>query len=343
MLPRAAPGPGPGACHPRSPLRCPGQSRHRDCRGESSNRGPSPPAALDTKIHGSAARAAMHPLEGLGCTTPAQSLMATWPPTVPRGRCWRHETRVRGGSSKTESPITSDELCSPPYSPLALRDSKDRGARARASTGGTVVCGGWSSGGQCRVGAGQRSEVRTSYVSSALHTWSFFALLSLRPLVPRSSFSTYILYSTHLIYSYAAQRSEVRTSAPTLDCFLPSSLSARPLVPRSSFSSRPDLCFSAGSGLPWRCGSIPPGLTIRFRSTIIHNRVRVVVQGGLPPSHLNLCGGLRSGTERTICNNTRLTDIDTSVTEILDLYARPRARKSSSFMPAISACRRECG
>ena len=214
MLPRAAPGPGPGACHPRSPLRCPGQSRHRDCRGESSNRGPSPPAALDTKIHGSAARAAMHPLEGLGCTTPAQSLMATWPPTVPRGRCWRHETRVRGGSSKTESPITSDELCSPPYSPLALRDSKDRGARARASTGGTVVCGGWSSGGQCRVGAGQRSEVRTSYVSSALHTWSFFALLSLRP-----------------------------------------------LVPRSSFSSRPDLCFSAGSGLPWRCGSIPPGLS----------------------------------------------------------------------------------
>ena len=105
------------------------------------------------------------------------------------------------------------------------------------------------------------SEVRTSSVSSALRTWLFFALLSLRPLVPRSSFSTYILYSTHLIYSYAAQRSEVRTSAPTLDCFLPSSLSARPLVPRSSFSSRPDLCFSAGSGLPWRCGSIPPGLS----------------------------------------------------------------------------------
>ena len=92
-------------------------------------------------------------------------------------------------------------------------------------------------------------------------------------------------------------------------------------------------------GMYHNCGI----MTIRFRSTIIHNRVRVVVQGGLPPSHLNLCGGLRSGTERTICNNTRLTDIDTSVTEILDLYARPRARKSSSFMPAISACRRECG
>ena len=32
-------------------------------------------------------------------------------------------------------------------------------------------------------------------------------------------------------------------------------------APQSSFSSRPDLCFSAGSGLPWRCGSIPPGLS----------------------------------------------------------------------------------
>ena len=84
------------------------------------------------------------------------------------------------------------------------------------------------------------------------------------PLSPPSCSSIiflHVLYSTHLIYSYAAQRSEVRTSAPTLDCFLPSSLSARPLVPRSSFSSRPDLCFSAGSGLPWRCGSIPPGLS----------------------------------------------------------------------------------
>ena len=91
-------------------------------------------------------------------------------------------------------------------------------------------------------------------------------------------------------------------------------------------------------GMYHNCGI----MTIRFRSTIIHNRVRVVVQGGLPPSHLNLCGSLSSGTERTICNNTRLTSIY-SVTEILDLYARPRARKSSSFMPAISACRRECG
>ena len=34
MLPRAAPRPGPGACHPRSSLRCPCPSRHRACRGE---------------------------------------------------------------------------------------------------------------------------------------------------------------------------------------------------------------------------------------------------------------------------------------------------------------------
>ena len=108
--------------------------------------------------------------------------------------------------------------------------------------------------------AAEWSEVRTSSVTlSSSHLVVFCPPLS--PPSCSSIIFLHVLYSTHLIYSYAAQRSEVRTSAPTLDCFLPSSLSARPLVPRSSFSSRPDLCFSAGSGLPWRCGSIPPGLS----------------------------------------------------------------------------------
>ena len=42
MLPRAAPRPGPGACHPRSSLRCPRPSRHRACRGEGLKIGGSP-------------------------------------------------------------------------------------------------------------------------------------------------------------------------------------------------------------------------------------------------------------------------------------------------------------
>ena len=275
-----------------------------------------------------------------------------------RSRSWPHgHSRCRGGVAGDMRRECGEgrqkrNLRSPPTSSVPRRIPPWRCAtpRIEALGHGPRQGGRWYAAVGHRedsVGWGRGKGLRSARaMCQALFTLGRFLPSSLSALLfldHRSSFSTYILYSTHLIYSYAAQRSEVRTSAPTLDCFLPSSLSARPLVPRSSFSSRPDLCFSAGSGLPWRCGSIPPGLTIRFRSTIIHNRVRVVVQGGLPPSHLNLCGGLRSGTERTICNNTRLTDIDTSVTEILDLYARPRARKSSSFMPAISACRRECG
>ena len=42
MLPRAAPRPGPGACHPFSSLRCPRPSRHRACRGEGLKIGGSP-------------------------------------------------------------------------------------------------------------------------------------------------------------------------------------------------------------------------------------------------------------------------------------------------------------
>jgi len=42
MLPRAAPRPGPGACHPRSSLRCPLPSHHRACRGEGPKSGAHP-------------------------------------------------------------------------------------------------------------------------------------------------------------------------------------------------------------------------------------------------------------------------------------------------------------
>ena len=77
----------------------------------------------------------------------------------------------------------------------------------------------------------------------------------------------HVLYSTPISSkSYAAEWSEVRTSSVTLSSshlvvFCPPLSPPALLVPRSSFSSRPDLCFSAGSGLPWRCGSIPPGLS----------------------------------------------------------------------------------
>jgi len=61
-------------------------------------------------------------------------------------------------SSKTESPITSDRLAALPCSGLAMRDMKDRGARARFWTRG--------GGGARWLGVGRTSvECGVAYVS----------------------------------------------------------------------------------------------------------------------------------------------------------------------------------
>ena len=99
----------------------------------------------------------------------------------------------------------------------------------------------------------------------------------------------HVLYSTPISSkSYAAEWSEVRTSSVTLSSshlvvFCPP-LSLRPpsFVPRSSFSSRPDLCFSAGSGLPWKG-------VVRFHPASLLSCSPYLLSPPFPPPSVCVC------------------------------------------------------
>ena len=297
-----------------------------------------------------------------------------------RSRSWPHgHPRCRGGVAGDMRRECGEgrqkrNLRSPPTSSVprrippwrcatprieALGHGPRQGGRWYAAVGHREDSVGWGRGKGLRSA---RAMCQALFTLGRFLPSSLSALLFLDHLSPRIYCTVPISFILMLPKGLRSAR-----ALPHLTVFCPPLSPPALLVPRSSFSSRPDLCFSAGSGLPWRCGSIPPGLsslaappplicsprpsllglskspeslcqsevrnrahdhkmvakrsriegmyhncgimTIRFRSTIIHNRVRVVVQGGLPPSHLNLCGSLRSGTAhtRTICNTTRLT------------------------------------